>query len=80
MSDHDHVQACYEARLNGLKQFFMARGHGAGEADDLAKRHLRGETVHINPPSDTPNADSLDRIDGILAEPKGNSEQARNHS
>lgn len=50
MSDHDHVQACYEARLNGLKQFFMARGHGAGEADDLAKRHLRGETVHINPP------------------------------
>ena len=50
MSDHDHVQACAAARLQGLKTFFLARGHSADEADDLAKRHLRGETVTINEP------------------------------
>lgn len=59
MSDHDHVQACAAARLNGLKNFFIARGHNADEADSLAKAHLRGETVHINPAPETEHAETL---------------------
>jgi Fe-S-cluster-containing hydrogenase component 2 len=51
MSDFDHVQACAQARLNGLKGFFLARGHEADEASDFAAKHLAGETVPINCPN-----------------------------
>jgi hypothetical protein len=54
MSDQDHVAACAAARFQGIKQFFIARGHDADEAHAMTEKHLRGETVHINePPSDS---------------------------
>ena len=59
MSDLDHTKACYEARLHGLKQFFISRGHSADEAADLSIRHMRGETVTINEPPDEAKEESL---------------------
>lgn len=49
MSDVEHGLRCHSTRLEGLKLFWMSRGHSAEEAHDCATRHLQGENVGINP-------------------------------
>lgn len=54
MSDVEHGLRCYNARLEALKLFWIARGHQPDEAHDLATRHMDGENVPINEPASDP--------------------------
>lgn len=54
MSDIEHSQRCAQARIDGLKLFWISRGHPADEAEAHARAHLRGATVPINEPPASP--------------------------
>lgn len=54
MSDIEHSQRCAQARIDGLKLFWISRGHPADEAEVHARAHLRGATVPINDPPASP--------------------------